>query len=51
MAFVKIKTCGSRHQKKNRSKQFAKENYRKPLVKHAHKPANYTYIVFERKWN
>ena len=44
MPFVNVKLAGS--VTKEQKKQIAKE-ITETLTKHAHKPANYTYIVFE----
>ena len=44
MPYVNIKLAGS--VTKEQKKQIAKE-ITETLTKHAHKPANYTYIVFE----
>lgn len=44
MPYVNIKLAGS--VTKEQKKQIAKE-ITETLEKHAHKPANYTYIVFE----
>ncbi len=44
MPYVNIKLAGS--VTKEQKKQIAKE-ITDTLTKHAHKPANYTYIVFE----
>jgi 4-oxalocrotonate tautomerase len=44
MPFVNIKLAGS--VTKEQKKEIAKE-ITATLTKHAHKPANYTYIVFE----
>lgn len=44
MPYVNIKLAGS--VTKEQKKQIAKE-ITETLQKHAHKPANYTYIVFE----
>lgn len=44
MPYVNIKLAGS--VTKEQKKQIAKE-ITETLAKHAHKPANYTYIVFE----
>jgi 4-oxalocrotonate tautomerase len=44
MPYVNIKLAGS--VTKEQKKQIAKE-ITETLSKHAHKPANYTYIVFE----
>jgi 4-oxalocrotonate tautomerase len=44
MPFVNVKLAGS--VTKEQKKQIAKE-ITETLTRHAHKPANYTYIVFE----
>jgi len=44
MPFVNVKLAGS--VTKEQKKEIAKE-ITETLKKHAHKPANYTYIVFE----
>lgn len=44
MPYVNIKLAGS--VTKEQKKEIAKE-ITETLTKHAHKPANYTYIVFE----
>ncbi|MDP8568154.1 tautomerase family protein [Methylophilus aquaticus] len=44
MPYVNVKLAGS--VTKEQKKQIAKE-ITETLQKHAHKPANYTYIVFE----
>jgi 4-oxalocrotonate tautomerase len=44
MPFVNVKLAGS--VTKQQKQEIAKE-ITETLVKHAHKPANYTYIVFE----
>lgn len=44
MPYVNIKLAGS--VTKEQKKQIAKE-ITETLTRHAHKPANYTYIVFE----
>ena len=44
MPFVNVKLAGS--VTKEQKKQIAKE-ITETLTKHAHKPANYTYVVFE----
>ncbi|QDC44360.1 tautomerase family protein [Methylophilus medardicus] len=44
MPYVNIKLAGT--VSKEQKKQIAKE-ITETLQKHAHKPANYTYIVFE----
>lgn len=44
MPYVNVKLAGS--VTKEQKKQIAKE-ITETLEKHAHKPANYTYIVFE----
>jgi 4-oxalocrotonate tautomerase len=44
MPFVNVKIAGS--VTKEQKKEIAKE-ITETLSKHAHKPANYTYIVFE----
>ena len=44
MPFVNVKLAGS--VTKEQKKQIAKE-ITETLTKHAHTPANYTYIVFE----
>jgi 4-oxalocrotonate tautomerase len=44
MPFVNIKIAGS--VTKEQKQEIAKE-VTETLTKHAHKPANYTYIVFE----
>ena len=44
MTFVNVKLAGS--VTKEQKKQIAKE-ITETLTKHAHKPANYTYVVFE----
>ncbi|WP_029149183.1 4-oxalocrotonate tautomerase family protein [Methylophilus sp. 5] len=44
MPYVNVKLAGS--VTKEQKKQIAKE-ITETLQKHAHKPANYTYVVFE----